>query len=57
MLDSARVPLVAVDPNRLYLHPLETISLRWNADLADYACIDGPIVCAKVGIGWDCRCP
>jgi hypothetical protein len=57
VVDSAQFPLVAVHSNRVYLYPTERVTLRWRGELDDYACINGPITCVKVGIGWDCRCP
>jgi hypothetical protein len=57
VVDSAQFPLVAVYSNRVYLYPKQGVTLRWKEELDDYACINGPIVCVKVGIGWDCRCP
>jgi hypothetical protein len=57
VVDSVQVPLVAVHSNRVYLYPSQSVSLRWRDELDDYACINGPITCSKIGIAWDCRCP
>jgi hypothetical protein len=57
VVDHAQIPLVAVHSNRVYLSPSQSVTLRWKDELDNYACINGPITCGKVGIGWDCRCP
>jgi hypothetical protein len=57
IVDNAKVPLVAVHSNRVYLSPSEQITLRRKDELDDYACINGPLTCGKIGIAWDCRCP
>lgn len=44
-----------LDPNRIYLG---TSRIMLGAkDMDQYACVDGPLLCDKLGTSYECRCP